>query len=245
MNLRLAWAPYLLVGLLLVITRLRELPVQGWLTGVRLEWPAILGTPIDAAVAPLHLPGTVFLIVALITVLLHRAGRDVMSRAFGGAAQRVAVTAVALGTAVPMVRIFINSDVNASSLASMPVELARVAAAGLGSVWPLAAPVVGTLGSFISGSATFSNMMFALLQADVAQMAGWPVETVLAAQMLGADAGNMICVVNVVAAASVVQLLGREGAIIRYTLPAAAAYLLLSGGLALGFGLIERGLDAT
>jgi lactate permease len=88
-------------------------------------------------------------------------------------------------------------------------------------------------------------MMFALLQADVAQMAGWPVETVLAAQMLGADAGNMICVVNVVAAASVVQLLGREGAIIRYTLPAAAAYLLLSGGLALGFGLIERGLDAT
>ncbi len=245
MNLRLAWAPYLLVGLLLVITRLRELPVQGWLTGVRLEWPSILGTPIDAAVAPLHLPGTVFLIVALITVVLHRAGRDVLGRALGGAAQRVAVTAVALGTAVPMVRIFINSDVNASGLASMPVELARVAAAGLGSVWPLAAPVVGALGSFISGSATFSNMMFALLQADVAQMAGWPVETVLAAQMLGADAGNMICVVNVVAAASVVQLLGREGAIIRYTLPAAAVYLLLSGGLALGFGLIERGLDAT
>ncbi|MDX1392439.1 MAG: L-lactate permease, partial [Rheinheimera sp.] len=48
----------------------------------------------------------------------------------------------------------------------------------------------------------------------------------LALQMLGANAGNMICVVNVVAAASVVGLNGREGDIIRYTLLPALYYCM-------------------
>ncbi|MFN4090934.1 MAG: L-lactate permease [Alphaproteobacteria bacterium] len=241
MPLLLAWIPYLLVGVLLVLTRLRDLPFHAWFSGARIEWRGILGTSIDASMAPLHLPGTVFLVVALCAALLQRADRSVLRNAVSETLGRVGVTAVALGAAVPMVRIFINSDVNAAGLESMPVELARIAADAAGGVWPAAAPFVGGLGSFISGSATFSNMMFALLQTNVAQASGWPVETVLAAQMLGANAGNMICVVNVVAAASVVRLLGREGTIIRYTLPASLLYLTVCGLGALSLGLMLGG----
>jgi lactate permease len=63
-----AWAPYLLVALLLVLTRLAALPFQGWLQGVHIEVNNILGTPISTSFAPLYLPGTIFLVVVLVTV---------------------------------------------------------------------------------------------------------------------------------------------------------------------------------
>ncbi|MBN1262225.1 MAG: L-lactate permease, partial [Anaerolineae bacterium] len=124
---------------------------------------------------------------------------------------------------------FINSGVNGAGLESMPLELAMLVASAVGRAWPLAAPFIGALGSFISGSATFSNMMFSLLQFSVAQQVSLAPRVVLALQMLGANAGNMICVANVVAAASVVGLLGQEGRIIRLTLPPMVAYCVAAG----------------
>ena len=130
-----------------------------------------------------------------------------------------------------MVRIFLNSDVNQAQLLAMPLELANLAAGQLPEVWPMVAPFVGALGSFVAGSATFSNMMFAQFQWTTAQTLGLPSEWVLALQVLGANAGNMICVVNVVAAASVVNLVGKEGQIIRFTLAPMLFYLLSVGAI--------------
>ncbi len=102
----------------------------------------------------------------------------------------------------------------------------------------MVAPYVGALGSFISGSATFSNLMFSLFQFSVAEQIGVPPETVLGAQILGANAGNMISVVNVVAAASVVRLLGQEGSILRYTLVPSLSYCLFAGAIALAVSVV-------
>jgi lactate permease len=93
----------------------------------------------------------------------------------------------------------------------------------------MVASFVGALGAFISGSATFSNMMFADLQQATAQNLGIAEHIVLALQMLGSNAGNMICVVNVVAACSVVGLSGKEGAVIRLTLVPMIIYCSLVG----------------
>jgi lactate permease len=183
--------------------------------------------------APLYLPGTVFVVVVLATAILHRMPAARLGLSIRQALGFLAGSAVALGTAVPMVRVFINSGVNEAGLASMPIELARLMVATAGDLWPLAAPYVGALGSFISGSATFSNLMFSLFQFSVADQIGVSPHLILAAQILGANAGNMICVVNVVAAASVVNLLGREGSIIRYTLGPSLAYCLVAGTIAL------------
>ncbi|WP_347552712.1 L-lactate permease [Pseudalkalibacillus hwajinpoensis] len=51
----------------------------------------------------------------------------------------------------------------------------------------------------MSGSATFSNMMFSLFQFSVADQLQMNEQLVLALQVLGANAGNMICVLNVLA----------------------------------------------
>lgn len=213
-----AWLPYVAVALLLVLTRVSELPVKAWLQGVNWQWQGILGSELTVSVAPLYLPGSVFMLVALLAALVFRLSRVQLANAVKQSGTMLLPSCIALAAAVPMVRIFLHSDVNASALPAMPLALAALAATYLSDYWLALAPLVGALGSFIAGSATFSNLMFGSFQQAMAQQADLPQTLVLALQMLGANAGNMICVVNVVAAASVVNLNGREGEIIRYTL---------------------------
>src|SRR5690606_10316302 len=126
------------------------------------------------------------------------------------AARGIPATAVSLFGAIAMVRIFINSGVNGAGYQAMPVELAVVASSNFGAGWPAGAPLIGALGSFISGSATFSNLTFAHLQYTIAEQTELSPTLVLSLQLLGADAGNMACVHNVVAAAAVLGMQGRE-----------------------------------
>lgn len=222
-----AWLPYLMLAVLLVLSRIPELGLKAMLQSVQWQWSAIFGTKLQVAVQPLYLPGSLFVLCAAIaSVLLSQplSQSQPVSRwqpftaAWCQSGRMLLPSIIALGAAVPMVRIFLHSDVNAADLPAMPLALAEQAALYLTNSWVWCAPMVGALGSFIAGSATFSNLMFGSFQQAMADSSGMPTPIVLALQMLGANAGNMICVVNVVAAASVVNLAGREGEIIRYTL---------------------------
>lgn len=231
-SLFIAWLPYLFVAALLILTRLTTLPFKAWLTSISINFNDILDTDISASLQPLYLPGTLFATVAILSVILHKLPVKKALGVWKSSAASLLPTIVALGASVPMVRIFINSGVNQAGLSSMPLELANLAVATFDNAWPFVAPFVGALGSFIAGSATFSNMMFASLQQSAALQTSSDPVTILALQMLGANAGNMICVVNVVAAASVVNLVGKEGQIIRMTIGPMLAYVLLSGAVA-------------
>lgn len=233
LSLLVAWLPYILVGFFLVLTRLEVLPFKQWLLSINISWNNILGTNISTSLQPLYLPGTVFVLVVLITFFIHQMGSSQLFNSFSMSAKGIVGSAIALFTAVPMVRIFINSGLNDANLASMPIELANTASALMGGSWPLVAPLIGALGSFISGSATFSNMMFSLFQFSVADQIAVDPTIILSLQVLGANAGNMICVLNVVAAASVVGLLGKEGTIIRMTLGPMLYYSFFSGAIGL------------
>jgi lactate permease len=226
-----AWSPYILVALILVLSRLNFLPFKSWLSSVSVEFNAILATEISAKLVPLYLPGSLFILVALMTLFLHRVPLKQANQAWWQSIKVMGPTVIALAASVPMVRIFLNSGVNEADLLSMPMELASLAAATFSGQWPLVAPFVGALGSFVAGSATFSNMMFAQFQYTTAEVVELPTHWILALQMLGANAGNMICVVNVVAAASVVNLVGKEGQIIRYTLMPMLFYVTSVGVL--------------
>jgi lactate permease len=224
-----AWLPYVLVATLLIITRLDSLPVKTWLNQWVISSGDILGTGIHNELRLLYLPGTIFLLVALIAGWLQGGRKEKLVEAWRISLVQLIPTGIALLTAIPMVRVFLRSDINSAGLQSMPLELADLAATTFSGIWPLAAPFIGALGSFIAGSSTFSNMMFAGFQAAVAQDLHLPITLVVALQMIGANAGNMISVANVVAAASVVNLHGREGQIIRFTLGPMLLYCTLAG----------------
>ncbi|MEM8829236.1 MAG: L-lactate permease [Cyanobacteria bacterium P01_G01_bin.19] len=239
MNLAKAWLPYVLVGLLLMLSRLSFLPLQGLLKLAKLNLVNLFGTEITIKSEPFYLPGTIFIAVVLLTYFLHNMKGTALKQAIVDAATTLAGTTIVLAAAVPMARVFINSGFNQADLASMPLTLAAGVSNLAGQSWPLFAPTIGAMGSFISGSATVSNMMFSLFQFGVATQIDVSGAVVTALQSMGAAAGNMICVSNVVAASATVGLAGQEGLLIRRVLLPLSYYLISAGvlGLVVIYGL--------
>lgn len=221
--------PFALLVVMLALTRARALGVGPHLASVAVGGRDLFGTGIDALLRPLHSPSAVFVLVWATTPLVYPGSRAALApsarRAFGQTAR----AAVPLLAAIATVRVFVHSGVNDAGLPAMPVVLADAAAGSLGGAWAMFAPWLGALGSFIAGSATFSNMLFAGVQHAIAEARGWDAISILALQGMGAAAGNMVCIHNVVAAAAVVGLVGSEGAVIRRTFAPMAIYLLLAG----------------
>lgn len=249
MGLLKAWLPYILVAGILVLSRLRELPFfETWFGPTRkslgalirswsISLPNIFGSGITARVEPLYLPGTVFILVALMTWYLHQMSGAAFARACRNSGRTIVSASVALVFTVPMVQVFINSDGGAAGYGKMPIALAEGVAALTGSAWPIFAPFIGGFGAFVAGSNTVSNMMFSLFQFDMGTRIGADPSWIVALQAVGGAAGNIICVHNVVAAAAVVGLVGREGAVIRKTLLPFAYYALMAGSL--GYAIIS------
>ena len=237
-----AWIPYLLLAILLVLSRLREFPwfdvhPELWfgdmLRSFTIEWAEIFGTTVTASTQPFYLPGTLLIAVVGITALLHRMSAAAVGKAFVDSTRVLVGAGIVLVFTVPMVRVYINSGVNTSGLESMPLEMAGWVADTVGGVWPLFAGVTGALGAFIAGSNTVSNLMFSAFQHGVAARLAMSSAMIVALQAVGAAAGNMIAIHNVVAASATVGLLGREGATLRKTILPTIYYLTVIGVLGL------------
>ncbi len=226
-----AWVPYLILAVLLVLSRLPSLPLGAALRSFSIQWPEIFGTSVSAVTTPLYLPGTILIVVVGITALLHRMSGAALKNAFVDSSKVLLGAGFVLVFTVPMVRVYINSGVNAAGLASMPLTMASWVASSVGGIWPLFAGVTGALGAFIAGSNTVSNLMFAAFQHGVAARLAISSSMVVALQAVGAAAGNMIAIHNVVAASATVGLLGKEGATLRKTILPTIYYLTMIGVL--------------
>ena len=235
-----AWTPYALLGAILVITRLERIPgteilvpVRGWLQSVAITWSDILGSGITASTTPLYLPGFVLLVVVGITAVLHRMEISDLTEAMKSSTKVLVGAGIVLVFTVPMVRVYINSDVNGLDIVSMPLAMAEWVAQNVGQVWPFFAGVTGALGAFIAGSNTVSNLTFAAFQYGVAERLAMSTVMIVSLQAVGAAAGNMIAIHNVVAASATVGLLGKEGDTLRKTILPTIYYLLVLGVLGL------------
>ena len=94
--------PYVLVALLLAITRLPGLPLKAWLASVQISWEGILGTGLTQGIQPLYLPGTIFLVVCLLTAWLHRMSGEQVRNAWSASVRMLAGPAFALLFAVAL-----------------------------------------------------------------------------------------------------------------------------------------------
>ena len=241
-SLGLAWTPYILLAVFLVVSR--TFPAVGSaLKSVTFAATNIMGeTGISGDFAPLFLPGGLLVIVCLITFFLHRMSAVQFSKAFGESTKTLLGAGFVLLFTVPMVRVMINSGVNSKELVSMPLMVADWVAVEVGNIYPFFAPSVGALGAFLAGSNTVSNLMLSQFQYGVAEGLGISGALMVAGQSVGAAAGNMIAIHNVVAASATVGLLGREGLTMRMTIIPTIYYVTLAGTLLLiGFYVLGIG----
>ncbi|HPS41391.1 MAG TPA: L-lactate permease, partial [Anaerolineaceae bacterium] len=111
--------------------------------------------------------------------------------------------------------------------------MTRLIAQGLstyiGSVYPLVAPLVGMLGAFTTGSNTNSNVLFGLMQKNVANLLGINPVSLLAGQTTGGALGSMIAPAKLAVGCSTSEAKGQEGQVLRITLPIGLGIVLVIG----------------
>jgi lactate permease len=217
-----AGAPYLVLILLVLVTRL--VPAVGDpLAAVQLTWTLPGG--FAGSFSPLTHPGTLLAAAFLLGALLQRVGAPAVQRALGTTVAQLGGVTIALVAMLSLARIMVH--------AGMTQSLAEAAAGAAGGAWPVLAPMVGVLGTFVTGSATASNVLFTDLQVATADALDLPLLPMVGAQGYGAAIGNVVCPHNIVAAGATVGLTGGEGDVLRRTLLPALGYAIVGGVIVL------------
>ncbi|MEZ4481715.1 MAG: L-lactate permease [Dehalococcoidia bacterium] len=217
-----AAAPYLVLTGLVALTR--GVPwIKETLQRPAVEW-VMLGE-FSGSVEPFYHPGTLLLVAFVCGGLFQRTSLYGLASAAVAASIKVGPAAVALVATLGMSRMMVHGG--------MIDALAILAAAyGAGS-WPLMAPLVGVLGTFTTGSATASNVLFSDFQQDTAARLNLPVVEMLGAQTAAAGVGNVVAPHNIIAGGATVGLAGKEGAVLRKTAIPCAVYATACGLLSL------------
>ena len=154
-----------------------------------------------------------FVLVSVITYLMYRKeSSDTLGGIFGTVISRVKTPAIALAGALTLVQLMTTGD-EAAPASIIGIVLSDALKGG----WITIAGSIGALGSFFSGSTTVSNLTFGSVQKLAAENIGKSVNAMLALQVVGASAGNGICLNNIISACAITGLAISEGKIIAKT----------------------------
>jgi lactate permease len=213
--------PYLLVIAIFSAAKLIT-DVKEWLaeTDVEVPWPGLDGnvltvggdvSPATTYIFPwLSSPGTMLLISGIIVALVYRLSPGEWFAQVTGTAykMRFAFLTVACMLAIAYV---MNQSGQTIVIGSW--------IAGAGAAFAYLSPLLGWIGTAVTGSDTSANALFSTLQQTAATEAGLDPTLLVAANTSGGVVGKMISPQNLTIAATAVGLLGREADILRKVLP--------------------------
>lgn len=217
MSLLRAWAPYILLVVLLVVTRVVD-PIATFLQEFATEWNDILGTGLSGGIDWVYVPGFWLVVCALIAIPLYGMSSEEIKGAWSEAGEKLIAPLIALVFVIAMVQVMLQSGAHADGTESMIFMLAQATADATGPAYPFIAPLIGALGAAMAGSNTVSNITFGGFQFEAATQLGLPTQIVVGAQAVGGAIGNLIAIHNVVAALATVGLVGQEGRVMRLNL---------------------------
>ena len=223
-----AWMPYVIIGVILVLTRVDAFGIKAVLNSdpLILHIHNILGVEgVNWDFKFLYNPGILpFLPIALLTVFFHGLyGKDA-GAALKKTGKQISGAAIALLFGVAMVNLYRYTGTGAND--SMLYTLSGAMAALFHGAYFIAAPLIGVLGAFMSGSNTVSNTLFASIQFETASILGMSQVLIVALQAMGGAIGNMICVHNIVAVCATTGTNGNEGRLIRTNIIPCLIYAL-------------------
>ena len=261
MSLLKAWAPYVLLVVLLVVTRASDqiseaigdasigvtvsdvsllgTDVGNFTLGIVLGWSQILGTEIGNSIAWVSVPGFWLVVSALAAIPLYRMSGTQVRDALGETLEKLVSPLIALVFVIAMVQVMLQSgNPPGAELDGMIVVLARATADVLGPAYPFVAALIGALGAAMAGSNTVSNITFSGFQFEAAGEVGVPRQLIVGAQAVGGAIGNLVAIHNLVAALATVGLVGQEGRVMRLNFIVLLYYSLAVGVLTMLFSYV-------
>ena len=218
-----AWSIYLLILVLIILTSplfpgLRQTLENNWITKISLP---INASTVNYTISWLTHAGVLLFVGTFIGGLIQGAKvKDLFTVLWNTVKQlkKTFVTVICL--------VGLSTIMDASGMIAV---IATALATATGSLYPLFAPVIGCLGTFITGSDTSSNILFGKLQASVAGQIHVSPDWLSAANTVGATGGKIISPQSIAIATSAGNQQGKEGEILKAAIPYALTYVLITG----------------
>ncbi|MER7071803.1 L-lactate permease [Terrabacter sp. NPDC000476] len=213
--------PYVLVVAVFSVAKLVPV-VKDWLatTDVKIPWPGLAGEVLTASGAPnksatytlpwLSGPGTMLIVCALVVALVYGIGVRGLGREMAATAHKMRFAFLTVASVLALAYVM--------NLSGQTISIGTWIA-GAGAAFAFFSPLLGWLGTAVTGSDTSANALFATLQQTAATGAGIDPTLLVAANTSGGVVGKMISPQNLTIAATAVGLLGRESDILRRVLP--------------------------
>lgn len=169
-------------------------------------------------------PGSLIIIAGFIGGLIQGAKFGEILSILGKTAKQMTKSAITIVSIVALAKIM--------SYSLMIKSIAVVLVAITGHAYPLIAPIIGALGTFVTGSDTSANILFGPLQVEAAKSLGLNEFWLAAANTGGATAGKMISPQSIAVATAATGLAGAEGRILNATLKFCIVYVIVLGVVA-------------
>jgi lactate permease len=209
-----AYAPYAIVIAVFVICQISAVKKFLEKATFAVHWPGLhLYTPKGSpSTLPnftfnlLTTPGTQMLVAGVLTIVALRLSLAGALKAYGATLYQLRWAIVTV-MAVLALAFVMNASGQTITLGTWM--------AGTGSAFALISPILGWLGTAVTGSDTSSNSLFGALQVTAAAKAGLSPVLIAAGNSSGGVLGKMISPQNLAIAAAAVGVHGKEGDIFR------------------------------
>ena len=218
-----AWSIYLLILFLIILTSplfpsLRSTLENNWVTRISLP---VNASTVNYTISWLTHAGVLLFLGTFIGGLIQGAKVKELFIVLWNTVKQLKKTFITVICLVGLSTIMDTSG--------MIAVIATALATATGSLYPLFAPVIGCLGTFITGSDTSSNILFGKLQASVAGQIHVSPDWLSAANTVGATGGKIISPQSIAIATSAGNQQGKEGEILKAAIPYALAYVVITG----------------
>lgn len=209
-----ALLPYVLVIAVFSIAAIPAVKEALASTDLKFAWPGLSNLD-NAAGAPaghrtytltwLSSPGTLLAFVAIAVGLIYKVPMGTLFGELWKNAVKLKYTALTIGSVVALA--FVMGDSGQTLTLGLFI-------AGVGAAYPFFAPILGWIGTYVTGSDTSANILFSGLQAGVGDQIGHK-ELLVGAGAAGGVVGKMISPQSLAVAASAIGIAGAESVILR------------------------------
>ncbi len=215
-----AWAPFILIFVVLVLTSKLVPFINGPLSAIKTSVNIYQGDP-DAKLTFtwINTPGVLILVCGLIGGLIQGCSFGEMMKVLGATCKQMAKTILTMLAVLGCAKIMGYSGMIAS--------IAAFFVGTLGNFYPLVAPILGALGTFVTGSGTSSEVLFGSVQQQAAQAIGANEYWLCAANSLGISAGKMLSPQSIAIGTAACGLVGKDGEVLGKVAVYAFAFVII------------------
>ena len=215
-----AWCPFILIFLVLLCTAKVVAPVYNFLAPFKSTVNVYAGDPnATLTFTWINTPGVLILICGILGGLAQGAYLDQIFAV-------LVLTVIQMSKTI-LTMLGILGCAKIMTYSGMIGSIADFFVTSLGSLYPLVAPLLGAIGTFVTGSGTSSEVLFGNVQASAAQTLGVNPMWLVASNSLGISAGKMISPQNIAIGCAAVDLQGKDGEIMGKIAPYAFAFIIL------------------